>query len=87
MELKSKITVRSNNDFKSYQLIDDQGDGLSWDSAGHETHDGQGTGHEAGDHTDHHVFLHKEAFSAELLGDNDASASIETLLDNRLNNR
>jgi len=87
MNQQSSIKIKVSEELKEYQLINDHGDGLSWDSAGHETHDGEGTGHEGGDHTDHHVFLGKERLSANLLNDNDASASIEALLANRLNNR
>ena len=84
MKKESTLTVIGKEKMESYQLIEDHGDGLAWDSAGHETHDGQGTGHEAGDHTDHHVFLGRDRVSTELLRESDASASLETLLINRL---
>ena len=54
---KDVLTVRKLNEFNRFEISEGNvPDGLAWDSAGHETHDGQGKGHEAADPGHHFSF-------------------------------
>lgn len=89
MELQNNaaIKIATANGITAYPLTSpDANDGISWDSMGNDApHDGNGIGHERGDHTDHRLTYELDEMQGSSLPRVAELASLSELLDHRRN--
>jgi len=79
---KEKISIlKENGSINEYDFAKFEGSIYgNEDSAGHDTHDGDGKGHERGDHTNHYLFVKKRDSIENMSSFPSNNASLEEIL-------